>query len=482
VEAAIKDDGTILGLKYRLLCDAGAYFHWIGVVGGFNTLQHGLGCYRIPNVQAELSYVYTHNSTVAPYRGNGRPEGIFLLERTVDLVARELQMDPVEVRRKNLISRDSFPYKTPLGLTYDTGDYQSGLDKALEAVGYRALREEQRLGGDGPLLGVGICTYVESSAYGPSSASASGWESARVELHRSGEVTVHSGSSPHGQGDETPFAQIAAERLGVSIENVRVLHGDTDLMPEGVGTFGSRSLVVGGSAVYLAAEAVVKKALQVAAHNLSIEPHQVLFQAGRFLAQDGSERGLSIQEVANLAYSPVTMPPGTDLGLEASAYFQPQGLTFPFGTQIAVVEVEPDTGEVRIRRLVSVEDCGRMINPRLVEGQVHGGVAQGIGEALYEAVTFEEDGQLLTSSFMQYCFPTAEMLPAIETHHTVTPSPLNPLGAKGVGESGAIGAPAAVVNAVMDALSRWDIRHLDPPLTPEKVWQAIKGAGIPEPR
>jgi carbon-monoxide dehydrogenase large subunit len=433
------------------------------------------GCYRIPHVFAEIIEVFTNKTPTDAYRGAGRPEAAFSIERVADMVARALKLDPAEVRRRNFIPPDAFPHKTATGATYDSGNYAPALDKALKIVGYPALREEQRrLRGQGRLLGIGLSSYVEITGLGAAAALPGGnWESATVRVEPSGKVTVLTGSSPHGQGEETTFAQIVSDQLGVSVDDVVVVHGDTRAVPHGVGTFGSRNAAVGGSAVHLASMRIREKATAIAAHLLEASPGDLVADGAQFHVRGSPQRTVSFPDVARAAYKGAKLPPGTDPGLEATHFFAPRDQVYPFGTHICVVEVDPDTGEVTIRRYVAVDDCGNILNPLLVAGQVHGGIAQGLAQALYEEAIYDQEGQLLTAGFLDYAVPRAAQVPVMELDHTVTPSPHNPLGVKGVGEAGTIGSIPAVVNAVLDALAPLGIESLDMPLTPRKIWEAI---------
>ena len=475
VDVAAKADGTITGLRARVLADMGAYSQLLTPSVPTNTGLMASGCYRIPHVFAEVIGVFTTQTPTDAYRGAGRPEATFSIERVADVVARALKLDPADVRRLNFIPPDAFPHKTATGATYDSGNYAQALDKALKIVGYPALREEQRrLRGQGRFMGIGLSTYVEITGLGAATALPGGnWESATVRVEPTGKVTVLTGSSPHGQGEETTFAQIVSDRLGVSVDDVVVVHGDTRAVPHGVGTFGSRNTAVGGSAVYLASTRIREKATAIAAHLLEVSPGDLVADGAQFRVRGSPQRTVSFPDVARAAYKGAKLPPGTDPGLEATHFFAPPDRVFPFGTHICVVEVDPDTGEVTIRRYVAVDDCGNIINPLLVAGQVHGGIAQGLAQALYEEAIYDQEGQLLTAGFLDYAVPRATHVPVMELDHTVTPSPHNPLGAKGVGEAGTIGSIPAVVNAVLDALAPFGVESLDMPLTPRKVWQAI---------
>jgi carbon-monoxide dehydrogenase large subunit len=454
------------------------------------------------------------------YRGAGRPEATYVVERAIDLVAAELGLDPVAVRRRNFPAPEEFPFKTATGLFYDSGNYEGALATALENAGYERLREEQRAARDeGRIIGIGVSTYVEICALGPSQAMpAGGWESATVRIEPTGTVTVLTGASPHGQGQETSFAQLAADELGVDLNDVTVVHGDTAIVQYGIGTFGSRATAVGGTAVFIAIERLKEKALKIAAHMLGTDAGNVAFAEGTFslkeakkaaaaagdgkAAADSDEvpepvvpvgegpagalpepetegrKRVTIQDVALAAHLARELPPDTEPGLSATYFFEPKNFTFPFGTHICVVEIDRETGEVKLRRYVAVDDCGRVINPLLVDGQVQGGIVQSIGQALYEEVVYDGQGQLVTGTLMDYAVPRASVLPWFELDRTETPTDVNPLGVKGVGEAGTIGATPAIVNAVVDALSPFGVRHLDMPIKPEMVWRIINGSGL----
>jgi carbon-monoxide dehydrogenase large subunit len=430
------------------------------------------GVYRIPRIACRGRSVVTNTTPVAPYRGAGRPEATALLERSMDLLAAELEMDPAEIRRRNLIPPDAFPYDTAVGTTYDVGDYERALDEALRLSGYERLREEQaerRARGDRVQLGIGLSTYVEITGFAR--------EFGSVEVSPDGSATVLTGISPHGQGHETSFAQIASAILGIPMDRVRVVHSDTGVVPSGEGTYGSRSLQIGGSAVWNASQAVLEKARRVAAHLLEVaEADIVHHDDGRVGVAGAPDRALTWGELATAATESPRLPEGLEPGLSASVKFKQKDSTFPFGAHVAVVEVDMETGEVRPVRHVAVDDCGRILNPLLVEGQVHGGLAQGIAQALYESVEFDELGTPLTSNLTSYLMPSAAELPGFVSAHTETPTPLNPLGAKGIGEAATVGSTPAVQNAVVDALSPLGVRHIDMPCSPERVWRAIRGA------
>jgi carbon-monoxide dehydrogenase large subunit len=432
--------------------------------------------------------VFTNKMSTDAYRGAGRPEATYVVERAMDIVAAELKMDPVEVRRKNFPKADEFPFHTATGLDYDSGNYEGALNKALDLSGYQKLRAEQKKArAEGKLIGIGMSSYVEICALGPSQAMpAGGWESATVRIEPTGKVTIMTGASPHGQGQETSFAQIAADELGVDINDITVIHGDTSIVQYGIGTFGSRATAVGGTAVLVAIQKLIEKATKIAAHMMQADASKVTFEEGRFsvalakaAAGDGSStaasdgHSVSIQEVALAAHVAKEIPPDSEPGLSATYFFEPKNFTFPFGTHICVVEIDKETGETKIVRYVAVDDCGKVINPLLVDGQVHGGIVQSIGQALYEEVVYDEQGQLITGELMDYALPKASQIPWFELDRTETPSPVNPLGVKGVGEAGTIGATPAIVNAIVDALSPYGVRHIDMPARPEAVWKLI---------
>lgn len=469
VSIAATVDGRVTGLKVRVIAEMGAEPSSNGITAPSRVAKLVQGAYDIRNIWTETVAVYTNAPSTGPYRGAGRPEAAFIIERAMDEVARAVGLDPVEVRRRNFIRPDQFPYRTATGVVYDSGDYGRALDKLLARAGYDALRREQEeLRARGELMGIGLSTFIEPSG-------GANWESGQVRIEPSGQVVACTGSSPHGQGHETAFAQVVADRLGVRMEEVVVRHGDTAVSPPGVGTFGSRSAILGGSALYEASGRVVEKARRIAAYLLEAAPDDVELVGGRFRVVGAPDRSVGWAEVASAAYGGERLLPGEELGLEATVYFRAGQEAFGFGAHMAVVRIDPETGKVRLERFVGVDDCGRIINPLLVEGQVHGGLAQGIGQALLEQVVLDESGQVLTGSLLDYAVARADDLPEPVLDHTVTPSPLNPLGVKGVGEAGSVGSPPAVVNAVIDALWPLGVRHLDMPLTAEKVWRAIHG-------
>lgn len=468
-ELAVNADGTLRGLKVRLTADLGAYP--MGAVLPRLTRRLLSGCYRLPALQVDIRSVYTNKTPIAAYRGAGRPEAIFLIERMMDLAARELGMDPAEVRRRNLLPPFDQPTASISGELYDSGNYPAILDRALTVAGYDGLRAEQAdARRAGRLMGIGVATYVEMAGFGPDGDL---FESATVRASADGTITVITGTSPHGQGHETAWSQLVSTPLGVSIERIVVKHGDTATVPVGVGTFGSRSAAVGGTAVHLAATDVEAKARRLAAHLLEAAPADIVINDGQWQVRGVPSRAVTFADIAAAAYSSAR-PKDMEAGLEATRFFQPPGMVFPFGAHVAVVEVDRETGGVALTRYVSVDDCGRILNPLLVEGQIHGGLAQGIAQALFEEVSYGEDGSLLSGNLTTYMMPTAADLPSFTLDRTVTPSPVNPLGVKGVGESATIGSTPAVVNAVLDALAPLGVREMDPPCTPEKVWRAIE--------
>jgi carbon-monoxide dehydrogenase large subunit len=474
VEVAVKKDGTLLGLRYNVISDIGAYHQLLTPAIPTLTGLMLSGPYKIPAISMNCTGVFTNKMSTDAYRGAGRPEATYLIERIMDRVAQELHMDPVELRRKNFPKPSEFPFATATGLSYDSGDYEKALNKALDRVDYKKLREEQKNArAQGRLMGIGVSTYVEICAIGPSAATpAGGWESATVRVEPTGKVTVMTGISPHGQGEETSFAQIVADMLGVDINDVLVIHGDTAIVQYGIGTFGSRGLAIGGTAIAMATDKVVAKARKLAAHLIGADEEGITFENGRFVGSP-TDKSVTIQEVALAAHVANNIPPDFEPGLVATHFFEPKNFTFPFGTHISVVEVDKETGELKILRYVAVDDCGKQINPLLVAGQVHGGIAQGLAQALYEEVVYDENGQLLTGELMDYAVPKAHQLPHYECDHTETPTDVNPLGAKGVGEAGTIGSTPCIANAVIDALAPLGVQHIDLPLRPEKVWRMM---------
>ncbi len=483
VELAATKDGRILGLRCTVWAGMGAYLST--AAPGIPTILHGLmlsGPYTVPAVKEDVYGVYTNTTPVEAYRGAGRPEATFMIERLVDRLADEIKVDPVEVRRRNLIPPFDNGHDVVTGLKYDSGNYQAALDKALTHIGYENLRKEQAAAREkGRYIGIGVSTYVEICGLGPSQvAGAIGfqgglWESAIVRFHPSGKVNVFIGASPHGQGEETTFAQIVADEVGVAVNDVKIVHGDTDNTPMGWGTYGSRTTAVGGAALAVAIRKIKEKAKLLAGHLLEAAVEDIDYAGGKFFVRGSPDRHKTIQDIALMANVAWNLPQGMEAGLEASSFYDPPNFTFPFGAHVAVVEVAPETGHVELKRYVAVDDCGPQINPVIVEGQVHGGVVQGIGQALWEEAVYDSNGQLLTGSLADYAIPRADMLPEIDVLSTVTPSPHHPLGVKGIGEAGTIASTCTVYNAVIDALEPFGVQSIRMPLTPERVWRAIGG-------
>jgi carbon-monoxide dehydrogenase large subunit len=478
VDVGATKDGRISHLHVHVLADLGAYHQLLTPVIPTLTGLMLTGPYDIPNLSCTVHGLFTNKVPTDAYRGAGRPEATYLIERVCDLVANATGLDPVDVRRRNFIPKDQFPFTTVVGLAYDSGDYEAALEKALGHIQYAQFRTQQEEArAQGRYLGIGFSTYVEVCGMGPSAAMPAGfgWESSTVRVDPTGKVTVTTGVSPHGQGQETTFAQIVADELGVSVDDVIINHGDTAGSPYGVGTFGSRGTAVGGAALMGAIEKVQEKAKRIAAHMLEASVDDVAFENGKFGVKGSPETAKGLAEIAWIAYTGDTIPASIEPGLEGTSFFEPPNFTYPFGTHIAFVEVDGDTGEVRLNRYVAVDDCGRIINPMIVDGQVHGGLAQGISQALFEEVVYDADGQLVTGSLLDYAVPTAKGLPSFETDHTTTPSPVNVLGVKGVGEAGTIGSTPAIVNAVVDALKPFGVTHVDMPLRGEKLWRIMHG-------
>jgi carbon-monoxide dehydrogenase large subunit len=481
VELAATRDGRILGLRCTVWAGMGAYLST--AAPGIPTILHGLmlsGPYQVPAVKEDVYGVYTNTTPVEAYRGAGRPEATFMLERMLELLADEIAVDPVEVRRRNLIPAFTNGHTVVTGLVYDSGNYQGALDKALSHIGYEQLRRDQAAARkEGRYLGIGIGLYVEICGLGPSQvAGAVGfqgglWESAIVRFHPSGKVHVFIGASPHGQGEETTFAQIIADELGVAVDDVKVVHGDTDQTPMGWGTYGSRTTAVTGAALAVAARKIKEKAKLLTSHLLEAAVEDVDYADGKFFVRGSPDKHKTIQDIALLANVAWNLPQGMEAGLEASSFYDPPNFVYPFGAHVAVVEVDRETGHVALKRYVAVDDCGPQINPIIVEGQVHGGVVQGIGQALWEEGVYGADGQLLTGSLADYAIPRADALCDIEVLSTVTPSPHHPLGVKGIGEAGTIASTCAAYNAVIDALEPFGVKSVRMPLTPERIWRAI---------
>jgi aerobic carbon-monoxide dehydrogenase large subunit len=475
IEVAATKEGKITALKVHGISDLGSYSQLftdvIMIAFGFPV---SCGAYDIPVIHTRGDIVFTNKVPTDAYRGAGRPEATYIAERAIDLVARELGKDPADVRKINFIKPDQFPYKSAAGAVYDTGNYEPALDKALELADYNGLRAEQarrRASGNGKLLGIGISSYIEICGFGPKGTAPVGlYESARVRVEQSGTVLVYTGSSPHGQGEETTFAQIVGDEFSIPIEQVMIMHGDTDSTPEGRGTYGSRTTAVGGSAVYTAAQKLKEKMKQIASHMLEASVSDITLEDGKFSVAGSPQKSVGFADVAATANLSNTLHPSIEPGLETTVFWEPEACVFPFGTHICVVEIDKETGEAEITRYVAVDDCGRQLNPMLVAGQVHGGIAQGVGQAMYEGVVYGEDGQLLTGTLTDYAVPLSFELPSFELDHTVTLTTVNPLGVKGVGEAGTIGSTPAVSNAICDALG---VAHLDMPYTSEKLWKVI---------
>src|ERR687898_432032 len=485
IEVAADSEGKILGMKVNLLADMGAYLHLntagIPLLGAFMYP----GVYTFPAYSFECIGVYTNKTPTDAYRGAGRPEAAYAVERIMNALAAEIGVDPAEVRRRNFYEPFDEPTDTPGGIQYDSGNYQRTLDRVLELADYEALREEQRRrreSGDQVQLGIGFSTYTEICGLAPSQvlsalgAGGAGWEMAKVQMLASGKVEVITGTTPHGQGHVTSWSQIAADVLGVDVEDVEVLHGDTAIAPYGRDTYGSRSLPVGGVAVHMAAQRVVEKAKKIAAHMLEAAEDDIEFEGGTFSVAGSPDQNITMTDVAGAAYTAHNLPEGMQPVLSEEFFFDPPNFTFPFGAHICVTEVDTETGFVKIRDYFGVDDCGPIINPTIVDGQLHGGIAQGVAQALYEEAVYDEEGNLTTGTMVDYIIPGAPEVPHYTLERTVTPSSTNPLGVKGVGEAGTIGAPAAVINAVADALSPYGITHIDMPASPWKVWQAIQDA------
>ena len=473
-ELAAKKDGTILGIKLKLIQDLGAYHQLLTPVIPTLSVLMMPGLYRTQNIRADIVGAFTNCVPTDAYRGAGRPEATHGIERMVDILSDELKIDPAEIRLKNFVHKEEFPFPTATGLMYDSGNYAAPLEKALATVDYPKLRAEQtEARKQGKLMGIGICTYGEICGIGPSPATpAGGWESATVKIEPSGKVTILTGICHHGQGEETTFAQIAADELGVDIDDILVLRGDTAIVQYGIGTFGSRGTAIGGTALYFALQELRTKIKKFGA--MLLESDDVSFANGQVTCNK-TGKSKSLVEIAGASYRALKLPPNTEPGLNSTHFWEPPNFTFGFGAHLVVTDIDTDTGQVKVRRYLAVDDCGNILNPLIVDGQVHGGVAQGLGQALWEEAVYDENGQLLTGEFMDYAMPRAHMMPWIESDHTITPSPVNPLGVKGVGEAGTIGCSPAVVNSVVDALSHLGVRHIDMPLTPEKIWKLVAG-------
>jgi carbon-monoxide dehydrogenase large subunit len=484
VEMALDDDGMFLGLRVDTTANMGAYLSTFASAVPtylYGTLMQGQ--YTTAAIYCEVTAVFTNTTPVDAVRGAGRPEATYLVERIVDESARVLGIDPVEIRRRNFIPADAFPYQTQVALQYDSGDYAPAFENALKTIDYAGIDKRRAASRkQGKYRGLGISSYIEACGIAPSQvvgslgAGIGLFEAAEIRFNATGNVTVFTGSHSHGQGHETTFAQIISERLGVPTENVEVVHGDSGRIPFGYGTYGSRSLSVGGTAIVMAADKIIAKGRKIAAHLLEAAESDIEFADGNFTVK-GTDRAKSIAEIAFAAYVPHNYPlEEVEPGLDENAFYDPANFTYPFGTHLCELEVDEETGEVTIDRWVAVDDFGNIVNPMIVHGQIHGGVAHGVGQALLEQAVYDESGQLLAGSFMDYCMPRASDVPSFEVGGTVTPCPHNPLGVKGCGEAGAIAAPPAVINAVVDALSPLGVTHVEMPATPQRVWRAMQDA------
>jgi carbon-monoxide dehydrogenase large subunit len=485
-ELAFDAGGQILGLRVRTHANLGAYLSTFAPL--IPSYLYGpllSGVYRIPAIFCEVWGMLTNTAPVDAYRGAGRPEATYLLERMMDRAARELGADAAELRRRNLIPpfTGGTPYQTPVAFAYDSGNYEPTLSRALELAGYQQARKDQAAGrSQGRYIGIGVTTYIEACGPAPSAvagslgAGAGLWESGQVRVHPTGTVSVYTGSHAHGQGHETTFAQLVADQLGIPMEQVEIVHGDTGQIPFGMGTYGSRSACVGGAAIVASLEKIKEKGRKIAAHQLEASENDLVYDNGKWSVRGSPDRAKTFGEVALAAYLAHNIPAGMEPGLEATSFYDPTNFTFPFGTHVAVVEVDPDTGRVTLQKYVAVDDVGKVINPMIVDGMVHGGIAQGVGQALWEHGVYSDDGQLLSATMMDYALPKADQLPMYQTDRTVTPSPVNALGVKGAGETGTIAATPTVANAVLDALAPFGVTHIDMPLTPERIWKAVAAA------
>ena len=484
VRMGAKRDGTVTAFHVKIIADFGAYNMLLTpLIPSLGAFVMG-GCYKIPAVTTDIVGVFTNKCPTDAIRGAGRPEATHMVEVTLDQMAAELGMDPIEIRRKNFIPPEDFPAAVATGVVYDSGDYEKTLDRLLEHVDFPAFRQQQEeLRGQGIYRGIGLSTYTEICGLAPSritgpggvGVQAGGWESAMVRVHNTGAVTAYTGSSGHGQGHETAFAQIVADRVGVDPANVEVVHGDTGAGPEGRNTYGSRSLAVGGEALAKCATKIADKAKAIVAYQLEAAPEDIELRDGQFSVKGSPDKAMTLADIAGSAYLNL-VPDGMEPGLEDTTFYDPENFVFPFGAHACIVDVDTDTGKIKVQRYVAVDDCGKAINPLLIDGQIHGGIVHAIGQALYERIHYDEDGQLVTGTFVDYALPTAAELPSFELDRTETPSPVNSLGAKGIGEAGTIAASAAVTNAVIDALRPLGVSYVNMPLSPMRVWEAIAEA------
>ena len=483
VRLGAKSDGTLTALHANIVADFGAYLMLLTpTIPSLGAFVMG-GVYDIPAIQTDITGVFTNKFSTDAIRGAGRPEATHMLEVCMDQLAAELGMDPLELRRKNFIAKDTFPHETALGIVYDSGDYEAALDKLLTIFDREAFeREREEARARGVMRGVGFSTYTEICGLAPSRVTGpSGfglqtglWESAMVRVTITGAVTVYTGTSPHGQGHETTMAQVVADRLGIDPAQVEIMHGDTGTGPMGLGTYGSRTTAVGTESIARATAKIANKAKAIVAHQLEAAAEDIELTDGAWAVRGSPGKGMSLAEVSGAAHIPENLPEGMEPGLEETSFYDPENFVFPFGAHACVVDVDPETGKVKVVRYVAVDDCGPAINPTIIDGQVHGGIVHAIGQALYERVEYDDQGQLITGTFVDYALPTAAEVPSFETDRTETPSPTNSLGVKGVGEAGTIAASAAVTNAVIDALRPLGVTYINMPLGPMKVWNAIQ--------
>ena len=485
-EVALSKDGKFLALRVKTIANLGSYLSTFAPAVPtylYATLLNGV--YEWGAIHAEVTGVFTNTTPVDAYRGAGRPEACYLLERMVDAAAAALKMDPADIRKKNFIPKFDNGYQTKVALSYDSGNYAAAFDKLLAMLDYKKFRTEQAAArAKGRLMGIGFSTYIEACSIAPSKvvgalgAQAGLWESGKVQVHPTGKVSVFTGSHSHGQGHETTMAQIVADSLGIQMDDIEIVHGDTGRVPFGMGTYGSRSASVGGTAIVMSLNKIKEKGKKIAAHLLEANPKDIEYVGNQFVVKGSPQKAIPFGTVALTAYVPHNYPEGVEPGLEETSFYDPANFCFPFGAHACVVEVDPDTGHVKILRYLAVDDVGNVINPMIVDGMVHGGIAQGVAQALWEGAVYDEDsGQLVSGSMMDYTLPKADMLPFYETDRTETPTPVNPLGVKGAGETGTIASTPAVVNAVVDALSVLGVDHIDAmPLTPERVWMTAQAA------